>query len=40
MGKESLKIVSKWNPEEDVMATIRVLDYIHINKSGKDKNKK
>ncbi len=28
MGKESLKIVSKWNFDEDVKAILKVLNYI------------
>jgi glycosyltransferase involved in cell wall biosynthesis len=32
MGKESLKIVSKWNFDEDVKATIKALNYIHNKK--------
>lgn len=31
MGKESLKIVSKWNIKENVSATIEALDYIYKN---------
>jgi len=31
MGKESLKIVSKWNFDEDVKATLKALDYIYKN---------
>ncbi len=32
MGKESLKIISKWNFDEDVKATIKALDYIYDKK--------
>jgi glycosyltransferase involved in cell wall biosynthesis len=31
MGKKSLKIVSKWNFDEDVKATLKALDYIYKN---------
>ena len=35
MGKESLKIISKWNFDEDVKATVKALDYIYKNKNRK-----
>jgi len=36
MGKESLKIVSKWNLVEDVKATVKALDYIYEDKGAKE----
>lgn len=34
MGEESLKIVSKWNFNEDVRATLKALDYIYKNEKN------
>lgn len=38
MGKKSLKIVSKWNFDEDVKAIVRSLDYIYEKTNSKPKS--